>query len=63
MSWESNYYNAIVILRGGIAAKYHNVPVNKTERFQAFVKKKFPSVDHINYYPKHGGRCLKSVKI
>ena len=60
---DKRYYNAIGILKNGMAVKYHGINKNKLERFQAFVKKQFPDIDHINYYPKQGGKCELQVKI
>jgi hypothetical protein len=63
MSWEKNYLNAIVILKNGLAAKYHNIRKERMDKFELYVRKKFPTADHINYYPKNGGRCELSKKM
>jgi hypothetical protein len=63
MSVEKNYFNAIVILKNGLACKYHNIHRGRIERFHKFIRAKFPGADHINYYPIGGGKCEKSLPI
>ena len=62
MGWEKNYYNAIVLLKNGTALKYHTIRRDRLPRFHEYVRKKFSGVDHINYYPVGGGKCVEQVR-
>lgn len=44
---------AIVCVSQNYFVKYHRIPADKPERLQhfiAFIKKKFPTATHVNYY-------------